>query len=171
MDFFDAVTNRYSVRAYLDRPVDDEVLNKIIDAARLAPSASNRQEWRFIAVRDPEKRKKLAEIAHNQSFLAQAPVILAACAVTDGHEMSCGQLCYPIDVAIALEHIALAATAQGLGTCWIGAFDERAAKTLLGVPPDVRIVQLMPLGFPADKARAKTRMRLDEILMTDKWRK
>lgn len=169
MDFFEAVKSRYSARAYSDRPVEDDKLTKVLDAARLAPSASNRQEWRFIAVRDAETRKRLADIAHKQAFVAQAPVVLAACAVTDNHMMSCGQPCYPIDVAIALEHVALAATALELATCWIGAFDEVAAKKLLGVPADVRIVQLMPLGYPADKPRPKTRMRLDEIVMREKW--
>jgi nitroreductase len=171
MDFFDAVKGRYSTRAYQDKPVEEEKLLQILDAARLAPSASNRQEWRFIVVRDAEKRAKLADIAHKQAFVGQAPVVLAACAVTDNHLMSCGQPCYPIDVAIALEHVALAATALGLGTCWIGAFDETAAKKLLGVPADVRIIELMPLGYPSEKPRPKTRMRLDEIVMNDAWRK
>lgn len=170
MEFFEAVDKRYSVRAYSDKPVEQEKVEQIIDAARLAPSASNRQEWRFVVVRDAGTRKKLAEIAHKQEFVGQAPVVIAACAVTDGHLMACGQSCYPIDVAIALEHVALAAAALGLGTCWIGAFDEGAAKSLLGVPADVRIVDLMPLGYPADKPRPKRRLRLDEILMWDKWR-
>ncbi len=170
MDFFQTVSSRYSVRAYQDKPVEDDKLQRIIEAARLAPSASNRQEWRFVVVRDPEKRKALAKIAHDQQFVGQAPLVIAACAVTDGHVMSCGQECYPIDVAIALEHISLAATALGLGTCWIGAFDEEPARELLAIPPDVRIVQLMPLGYPADKIRPKTRLHSEEILMFDQWR-
>ncbi len=169
MDFFDVVENRYSCRAYLDRPVEDEKLEKIMEAARLAPSASNRQEWRFIAVTDSEKRKKLAAIAHDQQFVGEAPAVIAACAVTDNHIMSCGQPCYPIDVAIALEHVALAATALGLATCWIGAFKEEPAKKLLGVPADVRIVELMPLGYPADKIRPKSRLSLDEVFIREKW--
>jgi len=171
MDFFDVVKNRYSTRAYQDRPVEEEKIFQVIEAARLAPSASNRQEWRFIVVRDLEKRQALGDIAHKQAFIGQAPVVIAACAATDDHMMSCGQPCYPIDVAIALEHISLAAVALGLGTCWIGAFDEAPAKKLLGVPADVRIVQLMPLGYPADKPRPKTRLRREEILMWDGWRK
>jgi nitroreductase len=171
MDFFDVVRSRYSVRAYQDRPVEDETIQEIIEAARLAPSASNRQEWRFIVVKDAAKRKALADVAHKQAFVGQAPVVIAACAVTDGHLMSCGQACYPIDVAIALEHIALAATAKGLGTCWIGAFDEVGARAILGVPADVRVIQLMPLGYPADKVRPRTRFHLEEILMWEGWRK
>jgi len=169
MDFHEAVERRYSCRDYQDRPVEPEKLERIMEAARFAPSASNRQEWRFVAVTDPAKRAKLAKIAHGQKFVGQAPLVIAACAVTDGHVMSCGQLSYPIDVAIALEHVALAATAEGLATCWIGAFDEEPVKTLLGIPADVRVVQLMPLGYPADKPRPKTRFALQDILMRDEW--
>ena len=165
-----AMSRRYSVRAYEDRAVDEETLRTIIEAARIAPSASNRQEWRFVAVRDADARRALAKIAHDQEFVAQAPVVLAACAVTDYHKMSCGQYCYPIDVAIALEHVALAATDAGLGTCWIGAFDEPQAKALLGIPENVRVVDLMTLGWPADKPRPKSRLPLEDILMLEKWR-
>jgi nitroreductase len=170
MEFSEVIGRRYSVRAYENREIDEETLQGIIEAARVAPSASNRQEWRFIAVRDAETRRKLAKIAHNQDFVAQASVVLAACAVTDYHKMSCGQYCYPIDVAIALEHVALAATNAGLGTCWIGAFDETQAKALLGVPENVRIIDLMTLGWPADKPRPKSRLPLEDILMLEKWR-
>jgi nitroreductase len=169
MDFHEAVKSRYSCRDYQDRPVEPEKLDRIIEAARLAPSASNRQEWRFVAVTDPAKRTALTKIAHGQKFVGQAPLVIAACALTDGHVMSCGQLSYTIDVAIALEHIALAATVEGLATCWIGAFDEEPVKKLLGIPADVRVVQLMPLGYAADKRGPGTRMALRDILMHDEW--
>lgn len=169
MDFFEAVSGRYSCRKYLDKPVEDETLEKIIEAARLAPSASNRQEWRFVAVTDPAKRKEFTRIALGQQFVAEAPVILAACAATDNHVMACGQLCYAIDLAIALEDVALAATALGLATCWIGAFEEEPVKELLGIPDGVRVVELMPLGYPADHHHARCRLPLDEILMREAW--
>jgi len=170
MEFFECVEKRYSCRSYQDRPVEEEKLERIMEAARLAPSAANRQEWRFITVTDAEKRRRLAEIANNQSFLAEAPVVIAACAAGGEHVMTCGQRSYPIDVAIALEHVALAAADLGLGTCWIGAFKEGPAKELLGVPGEARIVQLMPLGYPADSPRPKTRLHLDEIWMREEWR-
>ena len=107
--FVDAIRTRKSVREYLDKPVEDEKLNVILEAARLAPSASNRQEWRFVVVRDPKTRRKLAEAASSQTFVGQAPVVIVACAETDNHVMRCGQLCYPIDVAIALDHMSLVA--------------------------------------------------------------
>ena len=124
MNVMDAIKTRKSVRAYAYRPVEDDTLNRILEAARLAPSASNRQEWRFVIVREPEIRKKLARVAGDQEFVGDAPVVVIACADTDGHVMKCGHPCYLIDVAIALDHIALAATELGLGTCWIGNFDE-----------------------------------------------
>ncbi len=169
MDLFECIAQRYSCRAYQDRPVEKEKIEKVLDAARLAPSASNRQEWRFVLVTDPETRKALVPIAHDQAFVGEAPVVIAACAVNDGHVMSCDQASYPIDVAIALEHISLAATALGLGTCWIGAFREPPVKKLLDIPDNVRVVQLMPLGYPADKARPKTRLPIDQIHMWEKW--
>ncbi len=169
MDFADVVRARYSCRAYEDRPVEDEKLQRVLEAARLAPSASNRQEWRFIVVRDAAKRDAMVSVARDQAFVGQAPVVIAACAKTNGHVMSCGHRCDIIDVAIALEHIALAAANEGLGTCWIGAFFQDKAKVLLGIPEDVPVIELMTLGYPADSARPKSRLALDEIVMVDGW--
>ena len=140
-----------------------------MEAARLAPSASNRQEWRYIIVRDPEKRRKLAEIAMGQKFVAQAPVVIAACAETDNHVMRCGQLCYPIDVAISIDHLTLQAVEEGLGTCWIGAFKEKETKELLAIPASMRVVQLVTLGYPADKVGPKNRLSLEEIVREETW--
>ena len=171
MTVFEAICSRYSVRAYQDRAIEEDKLQRILEAARLAPSARNRQEWRFVVVRDPALRERLAEAANGQRQVAQAPVVIAACAETDGAVMTCGQECYPIDVAIALEHIALQAVEEGLGTCWIGAFREDAAKEVLQIPADapIRIVELMPLGYAADTPREKTRLALADIVMYDAW--
>lgn len=171
MNVIDAIKTRKSVRAYLDQPIEDEKLNLVMEAARLAPSASNRQEWRFVLVRDAETRRQLAAAARNQDFVGQAPVLIVACAETDEHLMSCGQACYPIDVAIALDHITLAAVELGLGTCWIGAFDEMEVKKILGIPAQgVRVVELMPLGYPKDpKAMSKKRFSSEHIVRYDRW--
>ncbi|MCX7806229.1 MAG: nitroreductase family protein [Planctomycetota bacterium] len=170
MDVFEAIRTRKSVRSFKDRPVEREKIEKLLEAARLAPSASNRQEWRFVVVTDPEKRKALAVAARNQAFVGQAPVVLACCAEPDNHVMSCGQLCYPIDVAIAIDHITLAAVELGLGTCWIGAFDEKEVKKLLGIPDAIRVVQLLPIGYPADPSPvAKKRLQLDKIVRWERW--
>ena len=169
MTVYEAIQNRFSVRAYLDKPVEEEKLARVLEAARLAPSAGNRQEWRFVVVRDAETRAKLMEAANAQAFVGQAPVVIAACAEGEQHVMTCGQLCYPIDVAIALEHLALAATEEGLGTCWIGAFKEDEVKKILGIPDSVRVVELMPLGYPAAEAPAKRRLALEEIVKWERW--
>ena len=166
----EAIEARYSVRKYHDRPVEEDKLRRVLEAARLAPSARNLQEWRFIVVRDAATRARLAEEASGQSFVGQAPVVLAGCAVTDGGAMRCGQLRYPIDVAIAMEHIALAAVEEGLGTCWIGAFDADVVKRLLEVPDDVPVVELMTLGYPADEPRSKDRLPWEAIVMDERWR-
>ena len=170
MNVVEAIKKRASVRSYLDKPIEDEKLNAVLEAGRLAPSAGNRQEWRFVIVRDSEVRRKLGEAANGQSFVGEAPVVIVACAVTDGHVMSCGQPCYPIDVAIALDHISLAAVEYGLGTCWIGAFNEKKVKEILGVPDEIRVVELMPLGYPAYKSvKEKSRLPLKRIVKYERW--
>ena len=170
MNVIDAIKTRKSVRKYLNKPVEDEKLRVVLEAARLAPSANNRQEWRFVVVHDDETRKKLANAAAEQTFVGEAPVVIAACAETDNHVMTCGQLCYPIDVAIALDHVTLAAVQLGLGTCWIGAFDENKVKQILRIPEKVRVVELMPLGYPANPSPIrKSRLSLNTIVKYERW--
>lgn len=170
MDVYDAIRTRKSVRSYLDKPVPDTVLRRLLDAARMAPSASNRQEWRFIVVRNPETRMHLMQAAKGQAFVAEAPVVLACCAETDGHVMTCGQPCYPIDVAIAIDHLTLAAVTEGLGTCWIGAFEEEAVQVVLGIPRGVRVVELLTLGYPVDpESTSKQRLSLRDIVKYETW--
>jgi nitroreductase len=170
MNIFEAIKTRKSVRKYLDKPVEVEKLNQILEAAHLAPSASNRQEWRFVVVQDKDTREKLAEAAGSQSFVGEAPVVLVACAETDGKIMHCGLPCHPIDVAIALDHITLCAVELGLGTCWIGHFDAQEVKNILGIPDEIVVVELMPLGYPADPAAVqKKRLSMDKIIHTERW--
>jgi nitroreductase len=170
MDVLDVIRTRKSVRKYLNKAVEEDKLLAILEAGRLAPSASNRQEWRFIIVKDRETKKKLAEAANSQRFVAEASVVIVACAETDEHVMRCGQACYPIDVAIALDHITLAAVNLGLGTCWIGAFDENKVKQILDIPAEIRVVTLLPLGYPADSSVAKKkRLPLNEIVKYEHW--
>ncbi|MGE5572396.1 MAG: nitroreductase family protein [Bacteroidota bacterium] len=164
MDLMDAIKERRSVRAYQDRDVAADKLERVLEAARLAPSASNRQMWKFVVVRDPDRRRLLAEAANGQSFVAQAPVVIAGVALRTGHVMSCEVPSYAVDLSIAMEHIALAAAAEGLGTCWIGAFSQPRAREILGVPDRYKIVALMPLGYPADSPRPKERKTLHDIV-------
>lgn len=159
------------MRAFQDRDVPEETVTRLLEAARLAPSASNRQEWRFVVVRDADTRKKLAQAARRQTFVAEAPVILACCAETDNHVMACGQLCYPIDVAIAIDHITLCAAAEGLGTCWIGDFYEDQVKEILRIPPNIRVVELMPIGYPQDPSPVeKRRLPLENVVKYERWK-
>ena len=171
MDVMEEIKKRCSVRNYQDRAVETEKLECIFEAARLAPSASNRQEWRFIVVRDKNVRQRLMQAAKDQAFVGQASVVIVACAKTDNHAMTCGQQCYPIDVAIAIEHMALKAIEEGLGTCWIGAFYEDKVKEILGIPKDIRVVALLALGYPVKlRPKPKDRLRLKEIVMYEGWR-
>jgi nitroreductase len=170
MDVFKAICTRKSVRTWQARPVEPEKLRRVLEAARLAPSARNVQEWRFVVVTDREKRERLAHEASSEHFMAEAPVIIAACAETDGRIMRCGQRAYPIDVAIATDHLTLAAVAEGLGTCWIGAFNPAEVRRILGIPDSVQVVELMPLGYPMDpKPEPKSRLAYDTIVRFEHW--
>ena len=169
MDVCEAIRQRRSVRSYEDREVEEEKLRQVLEAGRLAPSASNRQEWKFVVVRDAELRRKLAAAAKDQQFVGEAAVVIAACAVDHDHIMSCGHPCFLIDVAIAVDHMTLAACELGLGTCWIGAFDQRQARDILGIPDSVEVVALLPLGYPTAWPDAKPRKSLDEAVCFDTW--
>ena len=170
MDVTEAIRTRKSVRSYLDRAVEKEKLDRVLEAARMAPSANNRQEWRFVVVTDAEKRRRLAEEAAGQRFIGQAPVVIAACAQTDGKIMRCGQACHPIDVAIAIDHLTLAAVAEGLATCWIGSFDPAVTREILAIPEEIEVVELLPLGYPGDpKPVAKSRLPLQTIVRYETW--
>lgn len=168
MGVMEAIRGRRSIRSFMDRPVEEEKLSAVLEAGRLAPSARNLQDWRFIVVRDPATRKRLAEAARNQEFVGQAPVVIAACGTSD-MVMTCGQPAYVLDVAIAVDHMTLAAVAEGLGTCWIGAFYEDKVKEILGIPEQIRVVALLPLGYPEQAARPTPRKKLDEILAYERW--
>ena len=169
MDLYETIKSRYSVRSYLNKPVEQEKLDRILDAARLAPSGSNRQPWKFVVVRDIETRKKLVPACSNQEFVGQAPVVIAGVGLMPDRVMSCGVPGDPVDVAIALEHVALAATAEGLGTCWIGSFQQDQIRTLLGIPANAKVIEVMTLGYPEDHPRPKTRKPMKELVCHDQW--
>ena len=170
MDIYQAIKTRKSVRSYLDRPVEEDTLMRVLDAARLAPSAGNRQEWRIIVVTEAELRSELASKATRHSFIGEAPVILVCCAEDTDHVMPCGLKSFTIDLAIAIDHMTLVAVEEGFGTCWIGGFDQSAVKKTLGIPDTVQVVELLPLGYPVDGSPvAKNRMTLDEFVKYEKW--
>ena len=122
MDVFEAIANRRSIRAYKNEPVPAESLERILEAARVAPTAANRQEFKFVVVTDEGMRKALASACNNQTFVGDAGVVIAACAINPERRF------HAVDVAIAVDHMTLAAHALGLGTCWIGAFSEERSR-------------------------------------------
>ncbi len=171
MDFYDTIRRRLSVRAYRPDPVPDDVLNRILEAGRLAPSAKNIQPWKFVVVKDAAVRQALVPACRNQQFVGQAPVVICACAL-DGeawHGMGGHGSAADVDVAIALEHMILAAAAEGLGTCWVGAFLEEEVRKVLAVPDGMRPVALTPLGYPAREADPRPRKPLSEIVCHDRF--
>lgn len=169
MEILNEILTRCSVRAYSRRPVPADALRRVLDAARHAPSARNVQEWRFIVVTDPAIRSALVPAAAMQEFVGEAPVVIAGCGTNTDYVMRCGHPAYLIDVAIAMEHIALQAVREGLGTCWIGAFHESQVKQALEVPDEVRVVQLMTLGYPAEAPRGHQRAPLEDIVYSEAW--
>ena len=169
MDVHEAIRKRRSIRAYRDKPIPEDVLNRVLEAARLAPSAKNRQEWRFIAVKDADQRKRLTAATNKKEFVGTAPVILAFCATGLDYEMQCGLKGSHVDIAIAQSYVTLAATAEGLGTCWIGAFFEDNARTVLGLPDGARVMGLCPIGYAAEDPPAKERKQAKEVVRVDRW--
>ncbi|MCX7806022.1 MAG: nitroreductase family protein [Planctomycetota bacterium] len=176
MDVMEAIRKRRSVRKYSPEPIPDDVLAAMKEAIRLAPSACNNQPWRFIFVTDERLRKELAAASFDQHFVAGAPVIVVGCGIPAEAYKHMGGYgnSADVDVTIALDHLTLAAAAAGLGTCWIGAFDERRVRELLDIPPSVRVVALTPLGYPADsppagKAGAKKRKPPEEIFFQNRY--
>ncbi|UCG30915.1 MAG: nitroreductase family protein [candidate division WOR-3 bacterium] len=171
MELYDVIKKRKSVRKYKTDPIPDDVLNRILDAGRMAPSAKNIQPWHFVVIREPGMKKKVAEACRNQFFIADAGAIICGCAF---EKIAWGRMgnymaAWPHDLSIALDHMILAATNEGLGTCWIGAFDEKMVKDVLGIPDDVRVVALTPVGYPAEEAKDRGRLELKDIVSYDKF--
>ena len=168
MTLLDTIRKRYSCRAYQEIPIEQEKLDILFEAARLAPSAKNTQDWRFVVITDKETKHQVAETTNRPQIFEKAGVIIAACSNSDD-VMRCGQAIGPIDIAIALEHIALQAAELGLATCWIGAFQAEQVRAVLGIPEDIEIVELMSVGYPADTARATKREAMERIVCFEKW--
>jgi nitroreductase len=169
MDFQELIRIRRSIRAYRTAEVPDDVLHRVLDAGRVAPTACNLQPLQLLVVTDPEVRASLKAV-YRRDWFWQAPVIIAGC-VEPGKawRRDDGFNAAEVDIAIVMDHIILAATEEGLGTCWICAFDEPKAKQILGVPDDVRIVALTPLGYPAAEPVPFVRKPLRELVRKNHW--
>jgi nitroreductase len=163
MDVFEAIRARKSIRKFRLKSIPDEKLEMILEAGRLAPSAGNRQPWRFVVVKDPERKRILAKAADNQMFIGDASVIIAALG-----DPQASPRWFRQDIMIAVEHMVLAATALGYGTCWIGAFNEEEVKRLLRVPKELKVIALLPIGFPDETPAPRERKPLKEIVFLEK---
>lgn len=159
MQVFQAILGRRSIRKYLDKPVEEDKLQRVLEAARWAPSSRNTQPWAFIVVRNEKMRKKLKELAYGQDFILQAPVVIIVCSKNGSNWVNLG---------FTIQNICLEAYELGLGTCVVGWFDREKAKKLLGVPVGWNVAYLVPLGYPAESPKSKRR-KLEEIVHYEKW--
>lgn len=173
MEIPEIIRNRRSIRAFSKRELPQEAIEVLVKAACMAPSAGNLQPWEFIAVRNPETKRRLADAAYGQSFIAEAPLVFLVCAVPGrsswrygkrGSDLYCIQ-----DTAAAIENLLLTATANGLGGCWVGAFDEERAAKAVGAPEGVRPISIIPIGYPAETPSAPPRRAVSEVLHLERY--
>ncbi len=169
MEFSELVQKRYSVRAYRPVPVEEDRLHQVLEAARLAPSASNRQPFKIIVIHTAGRETELRRI-YDKSWFVQAPLLIAACGIPAQNWIRRdGKNYNDVDVTIAMDHLILAAASLGLGTCWIAAFDPAAAREVLRLPAGVEPIAFTPLGYPADTPRPKERKALSELVRYEHW--
>jgi len=173
MDIFQVIRDRRSIRKYKDTPVERDKIEQVLDAARLAPSWKNLQCWRFLVLTEPEKIAKLLEAFPDDNpgkkAVAMAPVVILACGDPAQSDVENGIEYYVCDTAIAFAHLCLAAHALGLGTCMMGWYDEALIKKTLGIPENMKILGLTPLGYPDQEPKARPRKELGEIAFFNKW--
>lgn len=169
LSVLDVIKNRGSIRRYKDRPIPKDKMLKILEAARLAQSAANRQPWQFIVVTNPSMKRKLVYAAGDQSFVGEAAAVVV-CLANPEESAKVGSFNgFLIDLAIAIENMALTAWDLDIGSCWIGAFNEEKVKELLDVPENLRVVSLLTLGYPGEKPRANPRRKLRQIIHYEKY--
>lgn len=179
MEFIDVIRSRKSVRSYKNEDVEEEKLKQILEAARLAPSWANKQCWRYIIVNDKEKIQKLASGIIN-SWMKSAKIVVVACADPKNSGTRNEMDYYLVDVAISMQHLVLAATDLGLGTCWIGGFDETKVKKILEIPEKIKVVAMTPVGYPSEPRmrdrisrkiiRSDSRKSLQDMVYYNTWK-
>jgi nitroreductase len=169
MDFSELILKRYSVRAYSPDPIDENKILTVLNAARLAPTASNRQPFRIIVVHTKGREEELLSI-YRRDWFVQAPLVLCLCGIPSiAWVRKDGKKYLGVDIGIVMDHIVLAATEVGLGTCIIAAFDEQNARKILSIPDDLEPMLFTPLGYPADIPGIKKRMELEKLVGYEKW--
>jgi nitroreductase len=184
MELFEAIRTRRSIRRFQDRQVEDEKMQNVLEAVRQAPSWANMQCWRLIVVTDSETKKKISDFAYvekifaplgykanpSQKGLAEAPVVIVACADPAQSGQVREQEYYLTDLGIASQNLMLAARAEGLGTVMVGIFDEDGIRELLDIPDSIRVVGLFPLGYPREeKKEGPPRKPIEEFVFHEKW--
>ena len=162
MDVFDTIKDRRSIRAYKGERIPKDKLDKLLEAARLAPSAANRQNWKFVVIENEQIKNQLVTACNNQAFVGTSSLVIAG--IGDS-----AQKWHQVDLAIALEHIVLEAVELELGTCWIGAFNEDEVKKILKIPQDKKVVALLTVGVPAESPTARPRKAMEEIVAYNEY--
>lgn len=170
MDFQELIRARYSCRAYRSEPIAEGQLEQVLEAARLAPTADNRQPFRLVVIRTAGREQELKRV-YDKDWFVQAPIVIAVCGVPAENwvRKQDGKNYNDVDAAIVMDHLILAAADMGLGTCWIAAFDPAPAREVLGLPEGVEPVVFTPLGHPADMPKQKTRKKADELVRYEKY--
>ena len=158
MNFHELINQRYSVRAYETKPVEEDKLLRVLEAAQMAPTGGNRQAFQLLVVHTAGREEEMRRL-YNKDWFVDAPIVIVACAATD----------YKLNVGIVMDHLILAATEEGLGTCWIGAFDRNAAREILGLPIDVEPILCTTLGYGKDTPREKKRKSLEALVRYEHW--
>lgn len=175
------IKNRRSIRRYLDKPVDDDTIIRLIESARLAPSGDNTQPWHFIVVKSEDMRQKLVKVSNNQKWMLSAPVYIVCVAdirsrITDNIEMSLNENSPQLelkqiirDTSIAIEHIVLEANNLALGTCWVAWFTQEEIRPILNIPADKYVVCILTLGYASESPKDRPRKKLEEIIHYESW--
>jgi nitroreductase len=159
MAFSELIQKRYSVRGYKPDPVEEYKLQQVLEAARMAPTGGNRQQFQLVVIHTKGREEEVSRI-YGREWFVQAPIVICACRTSAGSG---------VNIGIVMDHLILAATELGLGTCWIGAFDRAATREVLGLPDDVDPVVFTTLGYPADPPRPKARKPLSELVRYERW--
>ena len=169
MSLLPEIEKRASVRSFAEKAVAQEQLDRVLEAGRLAPSAKNRQAWRFVVIEKPVLRGQVQNAAFGQDYVGQAPVIIALCTTNVEYKMPNGQFSYPVDMGIACSFMMLQAVHEDLGTCVVTTFNEQDVKTMLTVPYTMRVVMLLLVGHPAEAAEQEGRMPKDRVVSYNHW--
>ncbi|MEM3536303.1 MAG: nitroreductase family protein [Candidatus Bathyarchaeia archaeon] len=169
MDVFEVIEKRRSIRKYKPKPIPDKDLKKILEAGRLAPSGGNKQPWSFVVVTEPETKKALSIAANNQKFIADAGAVVVALGDPTSFPAKKHYVPYLQDPMIAIEHMVLASTALGYGTCWIGAFNQEEVKKILKIPENLAVVALLPIGVPDESPQPRPRKAFKEVFFKNSY--